>query len=243
MSKVRDRIYSQYVASSGETSKLKTVADLEGRRPTMEHVVDCYFPPEKSAVVIDLGCGHGTLVHFARQRGYAAVRGVDVSSQQVALAARLGIEGVTEGNLSATLADLPSESVDAIVAFDVIEHFTKDELIDFVDAVYRVLKKGGRWIIHAPNGASPFVGSIRYGDFTHEQAFTQSSLEQLMHASGFSRVSCHECAPRAHGFKSAMRLVAWKLVRLAMQFVVTTETGELRHNTILTRNLYAVVWK
>lgn len=243
MSKVRDRVYGQYVASSGESSKLKSVADLEGRRPTMEYLVDSYFPPEKSAVVIDLGCGHGTLIHYARQRGYRAVRGVDVSPQQVALAGRLGIDGVTEGDLAATLAALPAESVDAVVAFDVIEHFTKDELIDFVDAVHRVLKNGGRWIIHAPNGASPFAGAIRYGDFTHEQAFTRSSLEQLMLASGFTRVSCHECAPRAHGLKSVLRVAAWKLARLAIQFVVTAETGELPRDSILTRNLYAVVWK
>lgn len=243
MSKVRDRIYGQYVASSGATSKLKSIADLEERRSTMEHLVDSYFPPDKSAVVIDLGCGHGTLVHFARQRGYHSVRGVDVSSQQVELAVRLGIEGVTEGDLSATLAALSAESVDAIVAFDVIEHFTKDELVNFVDAVHRVLKKGGRWIIHAPNGASPFVGAIRYGDFTHEQAFTRSSLEQLMRASGFSRVICRECAPRMRGFKSALRVAGWRLARLAMQFVVTAETGELRRDSILTRNLYAVVWK
>lgn len=243
MSKFRDRIYSHYVATSGETSQLASVADFERRRPTMEHVVDCYFPANKSSVIIDLGCGHGTLVHFAHKRGYHGMRGVDVSPQQVALAKRLGIEGVTEGDLSATLEALPAESVDVIVAFDVIEHFAKDELIDFVDAVYRVLKKGGRWIIHAPNGASPFVGAIRYGDFTHELAFTRSSLEQLMLASGFSRLTCHECAPRVHGVMSAVRVVAWKLARLALQFIETAETGELRGDNILTRNLYAVVWK
>lgn len=243
MSKYRDRIYGQYVASSGEASRLSSLADLEGRRPTMEHVISSFFPPKKSSIIIDLGCGHGTLVHFARQRGYSAVHGVDVSSQQVALAVQLGIEGVIEGDLSTTLAALPAESVDAIVAFDVIEHFTKDELIGFVDTVHRVLKKGGRWIIHAPNAASPFAGAIRYGDFTHELAFTRTSLEQLMHASGFARVSCFECAPRVHGLKSAIRVAAWKLARLALQFVETAETGELRRDSIYTRNLYAVVWK
>lgn len=243
MSKLRDRIYGQYVTASGETSRLSSVGDMEGRRPTMEHVIDSYFPPDKSSVIIDLGCGHGTLVHFAHKRGYHAMRGVDVSAQQVALAARLGIEGVTEGDLSSTLAALPPESVDGIVAFDVIEHFTRDELIDFVDAVHRVLKKGGRWIIHAPNGASPFVGAIRYGDFTHELAFTRSSLEQLMLASGFSHLTCHECAPRVHGVKSAIRFVAWKLSRLVLQFMDAAETGELRRDSLLTRNLYAVVWK
>ena len=38
----------------------------------------------------------------------------------------------------------------------------------------RALKPGGRWILHTANAESPFYGRVRYGDITHEQAFTQS---------------------------------------------------------------------
>lgn len=70
------------------------------------------------------------------------------------------IEGVEEGDLMNTLASLPPDSQDVIVAFDVIEHFTRSELLAFVDEVRRVLTLGGRWIIHTPNAESPFFGRV-----------------------------------------------------------------------------------
>jgi len=93
--------------------------------------------------VLDLGCGHGALIYFARRAGYTNTRGVDGSPEQVAAARRLGIEGVEEGDLLATLASQADGSLDVVVAFDVIEHFTRDELLGFVDQVQRVLRPGG----------------------------------------------------------------------------------------------------
>jgi SAM-dependent methyltransferase len=77
------------------------------------------------------------------------------------------------------LNERPAGSLDAVIAFDVLEHFGRDELIPLVDAVHRVLRPGGRWIIHVPNGESPFFGSIRYGDLTHELAFTRQSEDYV----------------------------------------------------------------
>lgn len=242
MSKARERIYAQYVESFGGTSSIRSTADLADRAPTMNRVINHFFPKDRHAAILDLGCGHGTLVHFAKRSGYQEVRGVDVSEQQVALARKLGIDAVQQGDLVDTLESTPPSSLDAVVAFDVIEHFTKDELIDLVDAVRDALKPGGRWIIHAPNGASPFVGAVRFGDFTHELAFTQSSLEQLLKASGFKRVECFECSPRAHGIKSLARVLIWSLVRFGLRVAQVAETGDMA-NKVFTRNLYAVAYK
>lgn len=243
MNKYRDRIYAHYVAASDKSTVPRSVKDFEGRAPTMQYVIGAFFPPEKSAAILDLGCGHGTLVHFARAAGYFNIQGVDVSAQQVNLAHQLGISNIQQGDLVATLKATPLASLDAVVAFDVIEHFTKDELIDLVDAVHRVLKPGGRWLLHTPNGASPFFGAVRYGDFTHEQAFTSSSLLQLFRASGFSHMEFAECSPSIHGIKSFLRFVIWRLVRIAYQFVLAVETGVFRKNMVLTQNLFAVAYK
>jgi cyclopropane fatty-acyl-phospholipid synthase-like methyltransferase len=139
-----------------------------------------HFPIDRDAAVLDVGGGHGALIHFAREAGYRNLRSVDRSPEQVAAAQRLGIEGVEEGDLGQVLRAQADASLDVVVAFDVIEHFTRDKLLPFVDQVHRVLKPGGRWIIHVPNGASPFFGAIRYGDLTHELAFTRTSLSQLL---------------------------------------------------------------
>lgn len=243
MSKFRERIYAQYVEAHCGASAPRTVADFASRAPTMRHVIKSFFPVEKSAAIVDLGCGHGVLVHFARQEGYRNIRGVDVSEQQVALAHQLGIEHVQKGDLMEALTSMPPSSLDAVVALDVIEHFTKDELINFVDAVYGVLKPGGRWIIHAPNGSSPFFGPVRYGDFTHEQAFTTSSIRQLLKAAGFSHIEFAECGPRIHGVKSMIRAILWRGIRIFYRLILAVETGALESSSIVTQNFYTVAYK
>src|SRR5262249_38775580 len=145
---MRERLYARYVDAWQEAAAPDSVAGFAPRAPTLRALVQEHFPPERGAAVLDLGCGHGALLHYAREAGYHRLRGVDVSKQQVAVAHRLGIDGVEEGDLMTTLAKLPDASQDVVIAFDVIEHFTKDELLAFVDAVHRVLTPGGRWIIH-----------------------------------------------------------------------------------------------
>lgn len=243
MKKYRNRIYSHYVEAWDDSIVARSVNDFSGRAPTMRRVIRDFFPKEKSAAILDLGCGHGTLVYFALQAGYSITQGIDVSAQQVKLAHKLGIPNVMQGDLMETLKTIPHESLDAVVAFDVIEHFTKDELIDLVDAVNSVLKPGGRLIIHAPNASSPFFGSIRYGDYTHEQAFTPSSLQQLLKASKFRKVEFAECAPMVHGLKSLLRVIIWKLIRFVFSIAHAAESGEIGRNTVLTRNFYAIAFK
>jgi SAM-dependent methyltransferase len=239
----RGRIYSQYVQAREKSLAPTTLAGLAPRAPYLRRLVQLHFPPEKDATVLDLGCGHGALLQFAREFGYHNVRGVDGSPEQVAAALRLGIEGVVEGDLSEMLNSQMDASLDAVVAFDVIEHFTRDELLPFVDEVHRVLKPGGRWIIHVPNGESPLFGSIRYGDLTHEMAFTRTSLNQLLLSSGFESVHCFEDTPVVHGVKSALRWVIWKGFRSILRLYLAAETGDAGGDHIFTHNMLAVAMR
>ena len=182
-------------------------------------------------------------MHFAREAGYRDVSGVDAAKQQVEVAVALGIEGVREGGILETLAAAAEGSLDLIVTFDVMEHFAKDDLLRLVDAVHRGLRHGGCWIIHVPNGDSPFVGSILYDDLTHELAFTRESLAQLLLASGFQDVRCHEDAPVVHGPKSAIRAILWRVIRAGLRLYIATETGNASGDAVLTRNLLAVARK
>jgi SAM-dependent methyltransferase len=243
MSDLRTRIYRNYVHARGEPLAPAAVAGFAPRAATLRRLIKKHFPAEHTASILDLGCGHGALIYFLKQAGYRNVYGVDASPEQVAAAARLDIEGIREGDLLETLRNLPSDSQDVVIAFDVIEHFTKNELLYFVDEVFRVLKPGGRWIIHAPNGESPFMGAIRYGDLTHEQAFTRVSLAQLFLSSGFSRLECHESLAVSVGVKWPIRLLLWKCIRLLLQVWSAAETANIDRGAIYTRNLLAVAYK
>ena len=243
MNNYKARVYANYVESAEQATPENISLDLNDRAPTMRHIINSYFPTDKESKIIDAGCGYGTLIHFAKEHGYSNACGIDVSSQQVALAKKLGIHNVEEGDLLQTLRATSPSSLDAIVSIDVIEHFSKSELFEFADTVNAALKPGGRWIIHCPNAASPFFGIVRYGDITHELAFTTASLGQLLKSCGFSRIEFEECRPQVHGLKSLIRFTMWKIVRSLYRSFYIAETGGINISKIMTQNLYAVAFK
>ena len=239
----RTRIYHTYVSAQKRPHVPLSIKVFKPRLPYLKKLVRKHFPNDRNASILDLGCGHGALIYCAIQEGYFNIRGVDRSHEQVQIAKKLRIEGIEHGDAMGTLANIPVTTVDCIAAFDLIEHFKRNELVHFIDAIHRVLKPGGRLIIHTANGESPFGMRIRYGDLTHELAFTQSSLSQLLLSSGFSFVNFYEDRPVLHGLKSAIRLLLWKVIRSFFRLFIMIETGESGRYAIFSQNFLAVAFK
>jgi cyclopropane fatty-acyl-phospholipid synthase-like methyltransferase len=239
----RGRIYHQYLSARSTMLAPSTVDSLRLREADLRKLIRQYFPQDRGASILDLGCGHGALIHVARASGYRNIQGVDYSPEQIGAARRLGVHSVREGDLMETLRGLPEESLDCIITFDVIEHFTKNELLAFVDEVSRVLRGGGTWIIHTPNGESPFCGRMLYGDFTHEIAFTRQSLPQLLLASGFRTVECRSDVLAVTGFKRLVRWVIWECIRGMLRLWIAAETGDTARDAIFSQNLLAIAIK
>lgn len=236
-------MYSAYLSGRIAALAPRTVEGLAPRAHQLRRIVRDHFPPDRDSLILELGCGHGALVHYARNEGYRNLRGVDVSPEQVAAAKRLGIAGVDEGDLMETLAELPDCSLHCVVAFDVIEHFTRDEVIGLVDEVRRVLKPTGRWIIHAPNAESPFGMRVRYGDLTHELAFTRTSIAQLLISSGFTEVQCFEDYPEPYSLVRILRWIVWKLIRGGLRIYLAAETGNPSQDAIFSQNFLTIAFK
>lgn len=239
----RNRIYNRYVESRTQPLAPPTLAELAPLAPYLRRLIRGHFPRDRGARILDLGCGHGAMLHFAREAGYTNLRGVDGSREQVAAAQRLGIKGVEQGDLHEVLGSQPDASLDLVVTFDVIEHFTRDELLPFVDEVHRALKPGGGWIIHVPNGESPFGSRMRFWDLTHELAFTRTSIAQLLLSSNFSDVCCFEDIPVVHGAKSGLRWLLWKGFRGVLRLYIAAETGDASNAHVFSQNLLAVARK
>lgn len=236
----RQRIYASYLNARAEPLAPQTLAGLAPRVRQFRRIIRRHMPDDPQATILDLGCGHGTFLYALQQAGYACARGVDRSPEQVDAAQRLGVIGVTQGDSMSALADTEAGTLDVVIAFDLIEHLTKPEVVAFVDEVHRALRPGGRWIIHVPNGESPFGGKMRYGDFTHELAFTRISLTQLLKASGFTDVRCFEDRPVPHGLKSLIRAGLWRVIRAGLVFYIAVETGGTDRRAIFSQNLLAV---
>jgi 2-polyprenyl-3-methyl-5-hydroxy-6-metoxy-1,4-benzoquinol methylase len=144
------------------------------------------LPKNKEVKIVDLGCGFGTFVKPAMDAGYNQVAGYDISEEQVKVANELGMPNVYLSSIDAYFAK--GESVDVIVGLDIIEHFTKDELIDFLGKVKTALNKGGKVIFRTPNMDAPQTSVFAYGDISHEVFLNKSSALQVLSSVGFTNI-------------------------------------------------------
>jgi SAM-dependent methyltransferase len=239
----RDEIYAGYLSRRTSAIHPETIEGLKSREPFINQIIRRHCPIDKGARILDLGCGHGAFVHILQKSGYHDVAGIDNSEEQIMWANQLGIKGVRHCDLRVALDEFAPDSLDVVIAFDILEHFTKEELLRVCRALQRVLKTGGRLIIHAPNGESPFASRILYWDFTHELAFTRHSIGQLLMSCGFSSVKCYEDRPVVHGFKSLVRRILWSVCRTGWRFYLAIETGSGSSDCILSQNFLTVSYK
>ncbi len=182
-----------------------------------------WLPASHEARIADLACGNGYLLHFFLRRDYRNVQGVDISPEQLAVAKQI-CEHVQLQNGTDFLSSHPT-AFDLITSLDLIEHLTKDELLQFLRAAYGALKPGGRLVLQTPNCASPFGVVQRYLDFTHEIGLTPNSLAWLLRLTGFAQFEAREQGPVVHGAKSFVRAVLWRLLRLSFITRDLIETG------------------
>jgi SAM-dependent methyltransferase len=237
----RARVLARFVSTHSAVSD--AAGGLDRRRPFLDKLIAEHFPASRDAHGLDLGCGHGAVVWAARRAGYANFHGVDASPEQVAMAKGLGIKGVRQGDLMAELAATKDSSRDVVVLFDLYHYFDAPGQLKLADEVRRVLKPGGRFILHLPNGEALFAGRVRYWDILATGSFTRRSIEQLLRVCDFKDVRCFEDKPVVHGLKSGARAVLWKIVRAFSRLVLAAETGETGKDAIFSQTFLAVAIK
>jgi 2-polyprenyl-3-methyl-5-hydroxy-6-metoxy-1,4-benzoquinol methylase len=142
--------------------------------------------PLRGKRILEIGFGNGGFLSFARGQGAEAL-GTEMIPELVQAARKAGFE-VSDG--SAILkGKRHAGSFDAVVAFDVLEHMDKDELVAFFGTVHGLLKPGGAFLARFPNGDSPFGRRYQNGDLTHKTAIGSRLIEHLAAVSGFRVVA------------------------------------------------------
>ncbi len=234
----RHRLYDAYLSTNGVWLGKVTRESLATSFPYFRQHFLRYLPSDRSAAILDIGCGYGSLLHFLHSQGYTKAMGVDIGKQQVELAASFGIANVVQGEMLGFLR-ARSDQFDLIVALDVLEHLGKDEL--FATLGCRLPGSQARGPLHHANGQRrrPLRGEVPILDLTHELAFTAYSISQALHLAGFSRIEVVPVEPAVHGLKSGIRWVLWQCLRLMLIGYLAVETGVLRGH-ILSQNLIAI---
>lgn len=233
--KWRTRLYDAYVSTGQAASAVSSNSGLSIKNyPYFQRRVRPLLPTQPDSRMADLGCGHGALLYCLKQWGYRNVWGVDRSAEQVALAHSLGVAEVREGDLLQSLRTC-AEPMDVIFLMDVIEHLPRGAIFTLLATVRAALADGGLLLLHTPNASGIFGMAVRYGDLTHEMAFTVRSVEQLLHAVGFEEIEFYEDTPVVHGFLSMVRCVVWTLGTAFLRLLYLAETGS--PHIILSQNM------
>jgi len=244
----RKRLYDSYVStgqasSNGDESESRFMS----RAPFWRPIIARHIPKRHGLSIADLGCGSGALLHFLAEAGYRdgengyRVMGVDTSPEQVVLARQYGFNA-TLGDVVSFLNATDDSSLDVVVACDILEHFERALLFQVLDEIERVLVPGGRLIAHVPNAEGVFGARVRFGDLTHELAFTQKSARQCLRASGFSSIRCMEDLVGGSSFGiRIIRKGIWRIGSSLFRILHAAETGNA--NVLLTQNITIVAHK
>ncbi len=135
--------------------------------------------------ILDVGCGTGVHTIKLARRG-VLVTGIDLSNDMLRLARekarRLGLE-ITFRQMNAHDLEFPDRSFDAVLSMATLEFIEDVELV--FREIERVTAPGGRIVIGAINGDSPWGDLYRQlakeGDpvFSHASLLTRERLESL----------------------------------------------------------------
>jgi len=231
----RDKIYSSYY-----THRQLLAADLD----SIESVTIWYkkevlkiLPSDRDIKILDLGCGLGYFLYVLKKAGYKNITGVDLGEEQLRVSQKLGVRDfVIQDDVFSFLKN-KDKIYDVICAFDLLEHFHKDELLDLLDLIYSRLTLGGMFIFRVPNGEALFPGRIRYGDLTHELSFTRNSLAQALTVVGFNHYQFYPVKPVIHGIKSLARRIIFEIFEKLLWLYLVAETGGVR-GYIITQNFW-----
>jgi len=145
------------------------------------------LPQDKTANILDVGCGAGHFLYYLQQEGYTNYYGIDISSEQVEFCKAYVTEKVELADVFEFLKD-KIQRYDSIVANDLIEHIPREYILEFLNLSYQALRLGGVIILKTGNMSAPGALSLRYIDFTHETGFTERSLAQVLRLANFKKV-------------------------------------------------------
>lgn len=134
--------------------------------------------------VIDLGCGRGEFLAFAKENKIKAV-GVDMNHEMVQRANDLGLEAYVTDAMS-YLVKQKTNSVAAITGFHIVEHIPFEALMALFEECYRVLYLGGFALFETPNPKNIVTGTNNfYIDPSHIRPIPSELLAFSLESIGF----------------------------------------------------------
>jgi ubiquinone/menaquinone biosynthesis C-methylase UbiE len=154
---------------------------------------------DKRSVILDIGCGGGrTIQKFATAAAGGKIRGIDHSSDSVAVASKTNESAIKAGQVEigvGSVSQLPfsADTFDLVSAVET--HFFWPDLPNDVREVLRVLKPGGTFVLIAEiyKGANTTAARLceKHASKSGMTLLTLDEHRALLETGGFRNVEVH----------------------------------------------------
>lgn len=233
---MRNKVYDNYLTTHPFYSSNSLNLDGSFRFFNTNYLK--FLPLNKTARILDIGCGLGHFLAYVKSNNYNNFLGVDISKEQIDHCRKhITKNAQLINNLSAFLKE-NKDSFDFILMNDVVEHIEKEEIINTLSLILESLKKNGVVIIRTVNLKNRWGTAVRYMDFTHTTGFTEESIRQVMLTAGFKNVSLVSEVHPAYDIKSFIRVFLKRLFEFVYRLEYIASFGAF--NPMLSNMLIAV---
>ena len=150
----------------------------------------------QSKPIVEIGGGRGELLELFNKRGIESYS-VDLDEAQVLASAGKGLDARV-GDGIAHLRSLKANSIGGVIAIQVVEHLSKDQLEELVRLAASRVVRGGKIVFETINPKSVLALSSNYfRDLTHVFPLHPDTLEYLMTLSGLRVLEVRPLSPVA----------------------------------------------
>jgi len=237
----RKKLFDEYLETSYKQGNILSLKQFQMACDAFAIDYQEIMPKDLDSVILDFGCGVGHFLYFLKQKGYRNFYGVDISAQQVDYCRKNITDKVQEIN-GIDFLKSNNNRYDLITAHDVLEHISKDHVLEFLTVSFLGLKSNGTLILRVPNMSNPFGLDARYNDLTHENGFTSKSLKQALEIAGFNDVRI--LGPRRipiRSFRNFIRQILVNMLHASLRFCFYIQDYTVPDN--LDKNLVVIAKK
>ena len=203
------------------------------------------LPGNKSAKILDIGCGLGQYMVKLRELDYTSVLGIDISTEAINICKSKGLNAIQIPTIN-EFHVLDSDKFDFAILSHVLEHLPKDDVIETLSHIRKhLLSENGFLVIMVPNAQSLSGTYWAYEDFTHNTMFTAGSLLYVLKAAGFKNIQFLD--PNGfignNYFKTQLKSIFLHLFKSIenLKFKITSSTYHKPSPIIYTWELKAIV--
>lgn len=221
----RKKLFDHFLSGGFED-----VNDAQHADVNIRHIASTYdwnykqiLPNDPNVNILDIGCGLGQFLFWAKEHGYKKYYGVDLSPEMIDFCrTHVTDRAQTIESVESFLQNKTAE-YDVIVMNDVIEHLEKHLVVPYIEMMKRALKPGGMLLIKTNNVSAITGARMRHEDFTHETSFTEYSLRQVLRIAGFTQITMHAFDFPRTSFTRWIRYGAQSILHAAWRFVYFLE--------------------